>query len=64
MHMAGAGWQERDAFNTEVLSQSIMNQSLYSLNNSSFVQIEAGVCSALPTTLFGGGGGGDANPQR
>lgn len=41
-----------------------MNQSLNSLNNSSFVQIEAGLNSALPATLFGLFGGSDASLQR
>ena len=45
-----------DFSHAEVLSQSLMNQSINSLNNSSFVQLD-GVLGQLPQSLFGAGEG-------
>lgn len=54
--------QEMEASNNDLfLNQSLMNQSLNSLNNSSFVQLEGGALYSLPATLFGAS---EAPPSR
>ena len=49
--------QDKDV--SEPLSPSLMNQSINSLNNSSFAQLEGSLACALPASLFGA-----AEPQR